>query len=219
MTLLTPPPTTAATYFPTFSLPAWFEGDAALRALLLDLFHQPFGDIDVGAQRPVEEAFDAVLDALAEPTDPERTHRRYVAMGLILALASQAWIRKYTPTDTRAAALTGAVRRWLETGEPVNGPVGEDLYPLVATRHQHLDEDRAVHRHLSRMPTEVGNARQLLLDILDVTIAGFAIHPGADAARRDLFHWWLCQVVPAAYMERLPDHVYSGDWPWPPRGG
>ena len=52
--------------------------------------------------------------------------------------------------------------------------------------------------------------------VLDVTIAGFAVHPGGGLARRDLFHWWLCQAVPAAFMERLPDHIYSGDWPWPP---
>lgn len=39
-----------------------------------------------------------------------------------------------------------------------------------------------------------------------------------DDASRDLFHWWLCQAVPAAYVGRLPDHIWSGFWAWPARG-
>ena len=66
------------------------------------------------------------------------------------------------------------------------------------------------------MLTAPDEARQLLLDILDVTLDGYAVFPGMQG-RRDLFNWWLSEAVPAAFMERVPDHIYSGDWPWPPR--
>lgn len=216
MNPLTPPLTTADAYYPTFSLPPWLEAGEEVGKLLATLSSSTFRDIDRGAERPIEEAFEAVLDALAEPQRPDVTHHRYVTLALILALASQAWIRKYDPTDQRAAALTDEVSAWLSRGAPITSPRGADLYPLEATRHQHLDEDREVHRALSQMPEAPERCRTLLLDILDLTIAGFAIHPGGGLARRDVFHWWLCQAVPAAYLLRLPDHVYSGDWPWPP---
>lgn len=217
MSVLTPPAGSPDGYYPTFALPAWFDGPPALVALLSALAQERIWGIDPDARggRRVEDTYEPVLDLLAHPTGAEVTHRRYVALGLALALASQAWIRRYTPDDTRSVALTDAVQRWLQTGEPLPGPRGEALYPLVATQHQHLDEDREVHRCLSRMPDEPENARQLLLDILDLALEGYAVFPGSQG-RRDLYNWWLCQAVPAAYRERLPDHVYSGDWPWPP---
>lgn len=217
MRVFSPPPAGSGSYYPDFELPAWFVGGEALHVLLRQTFREAWADIDRDGVRPVEEGFEALVDALIDPEEPARSHRRLVRMGLILALASQAWIHKYTPDDTRADALTRQVQDWLSQGTPLSSPKGEDLYPLVATRHQHLDEDREVHRCLSWMPDAPERCRALLLDILDVTIAGFAVHPGGGLARRDLFHWWLCQAVPAAYMERLPDHIYSGDWPWPPR--
>lgn len=216
MSVLSPPPTRSDSYYPALELPTWLAGGDALRVLLAQIFHDTWVDIDRDGLRPVEEAFEAVLDALIDPADPARSHRRLVSMGLILGLASQAWIHKYTPGDTRADTLTEQVQDWLSRGAALSSPKGEELYPLVATRHQHLDEDREVHRCLSWMPEDPARCRALLMDILDVTIAGFAVHPGGGLARRDLFHWWLCQAVPAAFMERLPDHIYSGDWPWPP---
>lgn len=213
-----PPGSDAGSYFPALNFPLWFHGQGLLESILTEVFAEAWMDVDPGAQQPVELAFNRVLDALSLGENPSRCHRRFVRLGLIHALASQAWIRKYTPEDTRASALTDEVARWLSSGTPLSIPQGSELYPVAATRHQHLDEEREVHRCLSLMPTEPNRCRRLLLDILDLTLTGYAVHPGGGLARRDLFNWWLCQAVPATYMDRLPDHIYSGDWPWPPQG-
>lgn len=55
-----------------------------------------------------------------------------------------------------------------------------------------------------------------LLDILDLTLDGYAIRPGDDGSR-DLFHWWLSEAVPAAYLDGVPEQFWSGFWPWPPQ--
>lgn len=212
-----PPKSDGRGYFPALALPAWFKDQDQVTPVLFAVFAKTWMDIDPGAQEPVEGAYHQVLDALSRGEDPTRTHHRFVRMALILALASQAWIRKYTPEDTRASALTDEVTRWLLTGAPLGSPSGPALYPVVATRHQHLDEQREVHRCLSWMPSDPDRCPSLLLDILDLTLTGYAIHPGGGPARRDLFNWWLSQAIPATVFDRLPDHIYSGDWPWPPR--
>lgn len=189
-----------------------------LEALLHALATQPVFGIEPRAQGalPIEEACRRVVDLLVDPNDGVRTKRRFVALALTMALATQSWMRRYTPSDDKGIALTDAVARWLETGTSYSGPVGEALYPMVATVHQHLDESREVHRCLSRMLTVQKADRQQLLDILDVTLDGYAVFPGFQA-RRDLFNWWLSEAVPASYLEQVPDRIYSGDWPWPPR--
>jgi hypothetical protein len=55
-----------------------------------------------------------------------------------------------------------------------------------------LDEDRSL---------------EALIDILDDCLGGYAIFP-SSYGRRDLFKWWLLDVVPASWCLLPPNSVY-----------
>lgn len=212
--LFAPPTWQGAGYYPDLRLPAWFSGPDELLALLRELAATRYKEIDhrQGATARVESAFARVVATLEGAPDG---HRRLVMMGLVLAMACRQPLRLYAADDPRPEAVRQAVLRWIREGELPDGPAGEALFPPIATRHQGRDEAIEVHRLLSCMPGQPDDAGRLLLEILDLTLDGYAIRPpGTDD--RDLLHWWLSQVVPAAWHLRLPDHIFTGDWPWPP---
>jgi hypothetical protein len=47
-----------------------------------------------------------------------------------------------------------------------------------------------------------------LLDILENCLEGYAIFPGSHG-RRELFDWWLLEVVPASWYLMPPSSIYS----------
>ncbi|KYC44101.1 hypothetical protein WA1_02885 [Scytonema hofmannii PCC 7110] len=51
-------------------------------------------------------------------------------------------------------------------------------------------------------------AREALLEILDDCFEGYAIFPGS-AGKRDLFNWWVVEVIPAAWSQQLPTFIYT----------
>lgn len=213
-----PPTTTIAGYFPSVEYPAWFHDREAVKARLRVIGGRRYLDIDDGPDRShrICDAFTEVIELLHDPEDPGRTHRRHVRLGLIMALATRFSISLYEGDNPKLPKVRDDIAQWLESGSPIQGPVGLDLLPVQMTAEQVRDEAVEVHRTLSEMPGDPQRSAELLWDILDLTLDGFAVFSGSQG-KRDLFHWWLSQAVPAAYMERLPDHIYSGSWPWPPR--
>lgn len=51
------------------------------------------------------------------------------------------------------------------------------------------------------------SAYEEIIDILYDALTGDAISPFA-AAKRDLFNWWIIDVVPSAYCLKLPSNLY-----------
>ncbi|WP_049802503.1 hypothetical protein [Gloeothece verrucosa] len=51
-------------------------------------------------------------------------------------------------------------------------------------------------------------AKEAILEIIDDCLEGYAIFPGSQG-RRELFNWWLLEVVPAAWCLKLPQHLYT----------
>lgn len=217
MTQYDPPLPGDGAYYPRIRFPSWFVAPAQVRDTLTELGQRRYVELDGDrVAAPVEGAFFTAIGLLMADTDAQSAHRRLVRMGLILAYAAR-WPLRGTPErGATCEALRLAVGLWLETGAPVSGPVGEALFPMVHTGNQELNEALSVHRALSTMPARISGAATSLLDILDLTLDGYAIRPGDDGGR-DIFHWWLCEAVPAALMGRLPDHIWNGFWPWPPR--
>lgn len=213
-----PPSTTTAGYFPSVAFPSWFHDHGAIKARLLAIGERRYLDIDDGPDRPhrIRDAFTEVIELLRAAEDPARTHRTYVRLALIMALGTRFSISLYEAGNGRIPKVREDVDRWLRDGTPLPEPVGLDLLPVPMTAEQVRDDAVEVHRTLSEMPGSPQRAAEMLWDILDLTLDGFAVFPGSQG-KRDLFHWWLGQAIPAAMMDRLPDHIYSGDWPWPPR--
>lgn len=216
--IFSPPPWRGQGYYPAFSVPEDLALSPELNAALAALATERYREIDhrQGATARVREAFERVVSLLEGAPPGLDGHRRQVTLGLILAMACRQSLRLYATDDPRPARVVAMTLAWIATATPFTGPVGEALFPLVATRHQPLDEAIEVHRLLSRMPGEPAAAASLLLEILELTLDGYAIRaPGTDD--RDLLHWWLSVAVPAAWHCRLPEHIFNGDWPWPPQ--
>jgi hypothetical protein len=51
---------------------------------------------------------------------------------------------------------------------------------------------------------------EALLNILDDCLEGYAIFPGSQG-RRELFNWWLLEVVPASWSLSVPRYMYRGN--------
>lgn len=206
-----------AGYYATFSLPEWLAAPGEFKATLTKLARGRYHEIDQDPSAQVlEGAFFSVIGLLMADTDGATAHRRVVWLGLSLAFAAQWPLRRAPEQSERCGAVRESVLSWLKTGKRPSAPIGEALFPMVHTGVQELNEAISVHRGLSRMPSQISSSATILLELLDLTLDGFAIRPGTDGAR-DIFHWWLGQAVPAAFMERLPDHVWNGFWAWPPR--
>ncbi|MFM7438020.1 MAG: hypothetical protein ACKO2V_05370, partial [Snowella sp.] len=83
----------------------------------------------------------------------------------------------------------------------------KDLFPEVSFGIQALDEAVDVFENLLRSlaPSQSQNS---LLEILDDCFQGYAIFPGSEN-RRDLFNWWLLDVVPAVWQLQTPQMLYT----------
>jgi hypothetical protein len=51
-------------------------------------------------------------------------------------------------------------------------------------------------------------AQEAILESLDDCFDGYAIFPGSQH-RRDLFNWWLLDVVPATWCLKFPKKIYT----------
>ena len=66
----------------------------------------------------------------------------------------------------------------------------------------------AGHKRYVWMAYALREARAALVQILDNCFEGYAVLQDVYR-RRDFFHWWLAEVVPAAWCLRLPKVIYQ----------
>lgn len=102
-------------------------------------------------------------------------------------------------------------------GQPPEATIRDwqTMFPQVVTPPQALHEALDVYRNLTRIVVNPQQAGQAAYEILEDCLEGHAVFPGSDG-RRDLFNWLLVQVVPAAWVLRLPEAIYTLHRPWPP---
>jgi hypothetical protein len=203
-------------YFTAFALPPWFQGPAALHVLLEELWNQCYPDLyeeDCADPKTFVDARNRVLTACS---GDGFGHRRLVRMALTFCSAVAATVDAYLPGDPRPARVIARLEEWLE--DPATH-AGEDLlsmFPQVPTPPQALHEALDV-LYQSLKALDPASTVDALQEILDDCVEGYAIFPGSDG-RRDLFNWWLIEVVPASWCLRKPDVIYTMGLPWPPSG-
>jgi hypothetical protein len=209
-----PPVGTVDGYFPRFELPSWFDGPDELKNLLAMLWGRAFFEIDDHADRTyrLHDAFVAIVEMLWG-NGRALGHRRLLWMGYALALAASHTVRRHRPDELRHQRVLDATESVIR-GEAIELDPDE-LFPLVSLGDMTIDEAIDTYRNLA-FALEPEQACERLLEMLEECLEDSAVHPGSQG-RRDLFNWWLVQVVPAAWCERLPDRIYTGAWPWPPR--
>lgn len=205
----------ASSYYPSFKISSSFEIPVSLGNLLKEIWQRHYEELyeeEADGTTSLENAFEKVLDALWSSSDLY-SHRRYVWMAYTLALATQPTVEAYLPNDFRMEQVLERTATWLQNAGTSSIPEIHNLFPEVSVGSQAIDEAIDVFRNLQRM-TDLEQAREALLEILDNCFEGYAIFPGS-AGKRDLFNWWLVEVVPAAWCLQLPNTIYTMKWSLP----
>ena len=186
-----------------FQLPQWFEGPEALQVTLREVWETKYEELyEDDATDEIYEAFRSVLAIISEP-DSAVSHKRYVYMGLAMALAARPTLTDRFPQDKRPDFVLQRVFAWLESGQWEGPEWAELLFADYWTgAHTEANEAYDIFRQLLKI-ININDAYRALFNILDAAINDEAISPHYWA-KRAIFNWWLIDVVPAAYSLRLP---------------
>jgi hypothetical protein len=147
------------------------------------------------------------------------TQKRYLYMALIMADAVEPTIKKKLHKDNRSQKVFQLINYLLIQKKVNNNLLDqkkliakiekalEKLFPEISFGLQEIDEAFDVFKNLVKtlVPSLSQNA---LLEILDDCFQGYAIFPGSENCR-DLFNWWLLDVVPAVWNLVPPQQLYT----------
>lgn len=156
------------------------------------------------------------------------THLRYVWMTIILLLVVEPTLEYYQPKDSSPKDIILEISLWLiaNTKNILNDEVKtiefddrELLKKVILGNYdfsyetnknpvslQVLYEAQDVFKNASRV-LDYEQCVEAILEILDDCLEGYAIFPGSYG-RRELFEWWLLEVVPASWFLLTPKSFY-----------
>lgn len=176
----------------------------------------------------LQDALDEILEVF-QSNNQTLSHIRYVWMALILASVVEPTVQYYQPLNLIPQKTISKIELWLlETLEKMldskkkfsNALREEEFNALVdgikldytnkkVANFQIIFE--ALDVYMSAIKTlDYNQSLESLLDILENCLEGYAIFPGSHG-RRELFDWWLLEVVPASWYLMPPSSIYSLD--------
>jgi hypothetical protein len=176
----------------------------------------------------LQEDLEKILGLLEKSENPVITHLRYVWMALILALTVKPTIDYYFPDRSIAKKtivqlamwFVEVIKRFPDLKDRVNESIEIPEIEIVPERivgslsetqkvasFQILYEALDVYQNAVKT-LDRDKSREALLEILENCLEGYAIFPGASR-RRELFNWWLLDVVPASLELRPPESIYQ----------
>ncbi|MCT7958968.1 hypothetical protein NG795_27460 [Laspinema sp. D3] len=157
-------------------------------------------------------------------------HLRYVWLALILALVVEPTVEFYQPQNDFTKSTLELIERWIFSQidsdlsskqlhfelqleiENWDGILSEPINPAKKggiANFQIISESKDVFKNAIRA-LDREQAKEATLEILRDCLAGYAISPGSSG-RRDLFDWWLLEVVPASWYLLSPRALYVGE--------
>ena len=222
-------------FYPKLKIQQLFYLPIPLVHAMHKAFNRRYADfyLDDGTD-DAEEAIGQVLQAFSQPLD-HLAHQRLVCMGTIMALATRSTFEYYKINDNRVDMVLNKAIKWLDTNdlalvpEPVEGrqaqePVG--LAKQIFFDHETVRENESLNdayylyfHFLNSLTPD--SAYDSTMEILYVSLLGDAISAQPEE-RRNLFNWWLNEVVPLAYLLQLPltfgfgnqdAHLFGSDLP------
>lgn len=173
----------------------------------------------------LEDALSRILNSF-QSSNQTFMQIRHVWMALTLAVVVEPTIKYYQPDHPIPEKTINKLTNWLlktiaglfypqenfnrEFDNVLNDRSG-DINHLSSDKKissfQVLSE--ALDVYISAVNTlEPSHSLQALLDILDDCLEGYAIFPGSYG-RRELFNWWLLDVIPSCWYLLPPTSVYS----------
>ncbi len=201
-------------YYPNFQISSSWEIPNHLRDILHEVWQRHYEELydeEADSTTSLEDSVAEVLDVIWHEDDI-LGHARFVLMALILALAVKPTVEAYLPDDTRTKNILMLLNNWLNPvtklakEEFLVSDINNQLFPKNSVGSQAIDEALDVFRNAVRVIDKT-QAKAALLEMLDDCFEGYAIFPGSQG-RRDLFNWWLLEVVPATWCLEFPKVVY-----------
>lgn len=176
-------------------------------------------------QYPVslEDALITILEALKDDYNQKLTYFRYFCLTLILCLSVRPTIKIYFKKLGKKDVITKDILQYIVTqllSQQTSVPQQKQnlIYQkfkqihLERGRYQAFDEAIDVWENSLRFLIESNSqlifSEKFLLEILEDCLEGYAIFPGSEG-RRELFNWWLSDVIPAAFSGKFPRHLYT----------
>jgi len=158
----------------------------------------------------LEKSLITVFDAIEKEKNSLDISYCYFFMAIVMGIAVQPTIKTYLPRET----ITGNIFQYLfqnwiypqDNYQPDFNVSFQD-YQNYFGQYQALDEAVDVFENMLQ-PLESVKTREAILNILDDCFQGYAIFPGSQG-RRELFDWWLLDVVPSVFCGRLPKNIHT----------
>jgi len=173
----------------------------------------------------LEDALGKILNSF-QSSNRTLMQLRYVWMALTLAVVVEPTIKYYQPDNPIPEDTINKLTKWLlktiaelfYPKEQLNQDF-ENVVTNISVDINHTFSDKkissfqvfseALDVYISAVNAlEPSHSLQALLDILDDCLEGYAIFPGSYG-RRELFNWWLLDVVPSCWHLLPPTSVYS----------
>lgn len=168
----------------------------------------------------LKDTFNEVL-AEFEKLDLIWCHRCYVWMTLILTLLVEPTADYYQLMDFSPKNM---IILWLQNQNYTNYNNNINDDKVIVHRHQTISQisDLLTDKNLGSFQTinecldvfsqairvlNYNQSKEAILEILENCLEGYAIFPGSSG-RRELFDWWLLEVVPASWYLEPPQSFY-----------
>lgn len=185
-------------------------------------------ELEADSTTSLQDDLNEILQAF-HSSDQTLSHLRYVWMTLILLLLVEPTLEYYQPRDSSHKDIILEISLWLIANErrvltnsqinTVNFDESEllkkDILGTDGFSHdtnknpvslQVLYEAQDVFKNGIRV-LDYDQSVEAIQEILDDCLEGYAIFPGSYG-RRELFEWWLLEVVPASWFLQTPKSLY-----------
>ena len=158
----------------------------------------------------LEKSLNIVFDEIEKEKNSLDISYCYFFMAIVMGIAVQPTITTYLPRET----ITGNIFQYLfqnwiypQDNYQSNFNVAFRDYQNYLGQYQALDEAVDVFENMLQVLESI-KTREAILNILDDCFQGYAIFPGSQG-RRELFDWWLLDVVPSVFCGRLPKNIHT----------
>ena len=158
----------------------------------------------------LEDSLITVFDAIEKERNSLDISYCYFFMAIVMGIAVQPTIKSYLPRET----ITGNTFQYLfqnwiypQDNYQPNLNVSFRDYQNYLGQYQAFDEAVDVFENMLQVLESI-KTREAILNILDDCFQGYAIFPGSQG-RRELFDWWLLDVVPSVFCGRLPKNIHT----------
>lgn len=183
-------------------------------------------ELEADGTTSLQDDLNEILQAFRS-SEQTLTHLRYVWMTLILTLVVEPTLEYYQPRESLPKDINLEISLWLiantkkinHESNTIEFYQSELLKQDILVNHtfsqetnknpvslQILYEAQDVFKNAIRV-LDYEQSVEALLEILDDCLEGYAIFPGSYG-RRELFEWWLLEVVPASWFLQTPKSLY-----------